>query len=100
MASEAHFSGIPVVASNRGGLPEAVGPGGILLDPDGPIDPWVNAIRRLWHDDGHYAALSAAALVHSKRPEINPGMQIETLLAAADQAIRQQSAARHRTRES
>ncbi len=92
VASEAQFSGIPVVASNRGGLPEAVGPGGILLDPDGPVDPWVNAIRQLWQDDRHYAALSAAALAHSTRPDLNPDRQIETLLAAAEQAIRQRTA--------
>lgn len=94
VASEAHFSGIPVVASNRGGLPEAVGPGGILLDPDGPIEPWVHAIRRLWHDEGYYAELSAAALAYSTRPEINPDVQISALLAAAEQAIKQQSVSR------
>ncbi len=41
VATEAQFSGIPVIASNRGGLPESVGPGGVLLDPDGPLEPWV-----------------------------------------------------------
>ena len=25
---------------------EAVGPGGILLDPDGPMEPWIEAVRR------------------------------------------------------
>lgn len=95
VASEAQFSGIPVVASNRGGLPEAVGPGGVLLDPQGPIEPWVDAIRRLWRDDGHYAELSAAALAHSTRLEINPDAQIETLLTAAEQAIRRHGASHH-----
>ena len=33
IAVEPQFSGIPVVASDRGGLPEAVGPGGVLIDP-------------------------------------------------------------------
>ncbi len=36
VVSEGHFNGIPAVASDRGALPELVGPGGILLDPDGP----------------------------------------------------------------
>ncbi len=92
VASEAQFSGIPAVASNRGGLPEAVGPGGILLDPDGPIEDWVDAVRKLWHDDGYYAKLSAAALNYSKRAEINPDIQIGTLLTVADMAIRRQHA--------
>ena len=47
VATEAQISGIPVVASARGGLPEAVGPGGILVDPDGPIDSWVTATEAL-----------------------------------------------------
>ena len=38
VASEAHCSGIPVVGSRRGGLPEAIGEGGIVLDYDAPLD--------------------------------------------------------------
>jgi glycosyltransferase involved in cell wall biosynthesis len=86
VATEAQISGIPVIASNRGGLPEAVGPGGILLDPEGPADDWVNALRRLWQDDKHYAELSAAALAYAQRPEMCFTYQIdqheEALLAA------------------
>ena len=90
VASEAQFNGIPVIASDRGGLPEAVGPGGILLDPDGPVEPWIDAVRKLWSDDVHYARLSAAALAHAARPEIDPGIQMDKLLAVAEKAIRQQ----------
>ena len=83
VATEAQFSGIPVVASDIGGLPEAVGPGGVLLDPKGPIEPWVDAVKHLWGDDAFYRQKSEAALAYSKRPEISPGGQIETILAAA-----------------
>lgn len=69
VVTEAQISGIPAVASRRGGLPEAVGPGGILLDPDGPIEHWVTAVRKLWHDNHHYAELSAAAVAYAERPE-------------------------------
>jgi glycosyltransferase involved in cell wall biosynthesis len=86
VASEAHFSGIPVVASNRGALPEAVGPGGVLLDPEGPLQPWVAAIRRLWDDEAYYKAMSAAALAYAGRPELDPALQVETLLALAGEA--------------
>ena len=77
VVTEAQINGIPVIASTRGGLPEAVGPGGILIDPDGPIDDWVKAVRNLWDDDAHYAALSAAALAHAQRPEITLAYQID-----------------------
>ncbi|HEY4275059.1 MAG TPA: glycosyltransferase, partial [Rhizomicrobium sp.] len=88
VASEAQYNGIPVLASSRGALPEAVGPGGVLLDPDAPIEDWVAALRRMWDDRAYYAELSAAALRHSDRSDICPSAQIDTLLALADQAIR------------
>ncbi|WP_417809341.1 glycosyltransferase [Thioclava sp.] len=80
IAAEAHVSAIPVVGSNRGGLPEAIGPGGVILDPDGPIEPWVDAIQRLWSDADHYAAVSSAARTYSQRPELNSDAQIAALL--------------------
>lgn len=46
---EAMASGTPVLASNRASLPEVVGGGGILLDPDDP-EAWTTAIRRLNED--------------------------------------------------
>jgi glycosyltransferase involved in cell wall biosynthesis len=70
VVSEAQISGIPVVASTRGGLPEAVGPGGVLLDPEDPIEQWGAAVRRLWNDDVHYCVHSVAAEAHAKRPEL------------------------------
>lgn len=42
-ALEAMHSGCPVVASNRGSLPEVVGVGGVLLEPD-DIDAWTNTL--------------------------------------------------------
>ena len=88
VATEAQFSGIPVLASNKGGLPESVGPGGIQLDPDGPIEDWVEALRRLWFDKAFYADLSAKALAYAERPQINPERQIDLLLETAQTAIR------------
>jgi glycosyltransferase involved in cell wall biosynthesis len=83
VATEAQLSGIPVVASALGGLVEAVGPGGILLDPDGPAEVWVDAVRRLWIDDVLYARLSAAALSHAARP----AMQIDHQLDAWERIL-------------
>ncbi len=80
IAAEPQLSGIPVVASRVGGLPEAVGPGGLLLDRDAPVDAWVQAIRSLWNDEQAYAIASQAALKHAQRPEMVPERQIDRLL--------------------
>jgi glycosyltransferase involved in cell wall biosynthesis len=88
VVSEAQFSGIPVVASNRGGLPEAVGSGGILLDPDGPIDKWVSTVKRLWHDDAYYSKLSSAARSYSERPALNESYQLDMWEHAFAEAVK------------
>ncbi len=80
VAAEAQISGIPVVASAIGGLPEAVGLGGVLLKKDDSVDAWAGAIRALWHDEQVYEAASRAALEHAKRPEMVPDRQIDRLL--------------------
>lgn len=72
VATEAQVSGIPVLASNRGGLPESVGKGGILVDPEAPLDEWEGALARMWDDPDTYEQLSAAALEHARRSEIQP----------------------------
>jgi glycosyltransferase involved in cell wall biosynthesis len=92
VVTEAQISGIPVVASSRGGLPEAVGPGGILLDPEQPIADWTAAVRKLWHDGRHYDELSAAALAHAERREINSDHQIDAWESAMMTACRRTSA--------
>jgi glycosyltransferase involved in cell wall biosynthesis len=80
VATEAQFSGIPVLASDRGGLPEAVGPGGRVLPHDAPAAVWAAALREYWNDTEAYLAASEAALAHAQRPEIDPRHQIAALL--------------------
>jgi glycosyltransferase involved in cell wall biosynthesis len=80
VAMEAMFNGIPVLAGNRGGLPEIVGEAGYLLDipeccigesPRSPaaeeVEPWVDTIVRLWDDPGLYARYSQAARQRGRR---------------------------------
>jgi len=75
VVTEAQLSGIPAIASTRGGLPEAVGTGGILLDPAQPITDWAAIIRKLWRDESEYAELSNAASTYAERPELSPAFQ-------------------------
>ena len=74
VAMEAMLNGIPVLASNRGGLPETIGDAGFLFDipanytpetRDLPtaeeVEPWVETIIRLWDDAAEYERWSQAA---------------------------------------
>lgn len=81
VASEAHFSGIPVLASNRGGLPEAVGPGGTILPHDAPPECWADEIRKFMDEPAFYAEISRRALDYSTRPEISLDAQMSAFIA-------------------
>jgi glycosyltransferase involved in cell wall biosynthesis/GT2 family glycosyltransferase len=72
--AEAMLNGIPVLASNRGGLPETLGKAGFLFDiPDqytpetrlvpatDEVEPWIETIIRLWDDASFYEQASRAA---------------------------------------
>lgn len=78
--TEAQFSGIPVISSDRGGLPETVGPGGILIGHDRPAAEWAAVLHQLWHDGDRYRELSQAALSHSARDAIDPDRQLQILI--------------------
>lgn len=86
VASEAHCSGIPVVGSNKGGLPEAIGPGGIVLDYEAPLEDWVKAVTDLWTRIDLYNSTSDAALKFSMRPEMNERNQFETFINTVTEA--------------
>jgi glycosyltransferase involved in cell wall biosynthesis len=79
VATEAHINGIPVLGSNRGGLPQAIGPGGLVLPAQAPIEEWLGALSRLWDDPKAYAAFAQSAHDYSKRPEIQPAVIVKKL---------------------
>jgi glycosyltransferase involved in cell wall biosynthesis len=80
-ASEAGVSGIPALATSVGGLPEAVGPGGVLIDPKAPIEYWAAALARLWGDGAYRDELATAARIYALRPEIDVERVTDRLLA-------------------
>lgn len=85
VASEAQISGIPVLATKRGGLAETVGAGGLVFDPAADASVWATAIESLFKDSGYYKTLSDAALFHARREALQPATimaQWELLLRA------------------
>lgn len=85
VAIEAMVNGIPVIGSDRGGIPETLGDAGIVLplpDRSTPatrllptaeeVAPWVDAVIRLWDDRELYAEHRRRSLAESRRwaPEV------------------------------
>lgn len=64
-ALEAMSAGVPLVASNRGSLPEVVGDAGMLIDP-GDIDALATALDRLLSDTSAASACGAAGLARAR----------------------------------
>lgn len=74
VATEAVFNGIPVIASKSGGLPEAVGEGGICLDTpveaqrdynyipsEEQVRSWLDALKQMLSEDYTEKCAAAAA---------------------------------------
>jgi len=85
VAVEALVNGIPVIGSDRGGIPEVLGAAGIILPlPDRltptaglvptpeEVAPWVEAVIRLWDDAEFYEEHCRRVSAESRRwsPEI------------------------------
>jgi|SRR5664280_13306 len=84
VVSEGHVSGIPALASDSGGLPQSVGPGGTIVARDAPIAAWSAALDKIWDDNTFYESKSAAALAYAERLEFQPHVIIERLLAIVE----------------
>lgn len=80
---EAQANGIPVIAAARPGPAEAVGPGGLLVDPAAPAAAWAGVLARVWDDESEYRRLSAEALSHASRAEVDP----EEIVTRFEEAI-------------
>lgn len=78
---EAQSCGIPVIASARGGLPESVGDGGLLIADYRNPDAWVEAICRVLGDDALYRTLAERALAHARSSDFVPAELARRFLA-------------------
>jgi glycosyltransferase involved in cell wall biosynthesis len=80
VAAEAMINGIPALVSDRGGLPETVEDGAIVLPvpawmqpqerrvPEaGEMEPWFDAVVRLWDDPAEYDRVATAARAAARR---------------------------------
>jgi glycosyltransferase involved in cell wall biosynthesis len=72
VVAEAQSNGIPVLGAKVPGLVEAVDGGGLLVDFDAPVDEWLAALATLWDDPASYAQYREAALLHSRRDDMQP----------------------------
>lgn len=87
VVTEAQLNGIPVIASRRGGLPEAVGPGGIIEELSAPAERWSQHLSRLWNDAQLYDTLSRAALQHASRAEMAEETITHRFMAKAEALV-------------
>lgn len=85
VAVEANAYGVPVLASDIGGLPEAVGQGGCLIDPKADAGEWAIALEAMFEDGRHRAELLAGAAenvaYHLARSQSAAGRVIEFVSA-------------------
>jgi glycosyltransferase involved in cell wall biosynthesis len=81
VAVEALINGIPVIASNVGGLPEAVGPGGIVIAAYAHLPSWRQAITDLLACPEHQVELGKQGQMHAQQFDIEHiGPQFHAIL--------------------
>ena len=83
-ALEAMSAGIPVVAANRGSLPEVIGTGGLLFDPTEP-PALATALEQILDDEGVAAAWGSAGLQRAR--EFSWTAAASTLRRAYEDAV-------------
>lgn len=81
VAVEATAHGVPVVASRVGGIPEALGESGTLLERSSAPREWADALEALLADPLAYERAVAAALANATRAEFDPATIARGFLA-------------------
>jgi len=65
-AAESVIAGIPVLASDRGALPETIGEGGIALSPQEPLTTWIATLEAMFTDQQLYQKLVDGTQVQAR----------------------------------
>lgn len=95
---EAQLNGLPVLASNRGALPQLVGEGGLVLAPEAPVDDWALALRRLYDPEISTAQRDAArrqGAAHVAATTLVVGQLLSLLALHASQSTHVPDSRRH-----
>jgi glycosyltransferase involved in cell wall biosynthesis len=82
VVTEAQASGIPALARAMAALPESVGPAGVLVPADAPVQAWVQALRTLWDEPKAYETLVLRAFEFAARAEAQPTQRMAEFIAA------------------
>jgi glycosyltransferase involved in cell wall biosynthesis len=84
IVTEAQLNGIPVLATRIGGLPESVGDGGELFEPEDSAQQWARAVERHFVDGAHHAEMSRRARERARACDLAASSLVARLLAAAE----------------
>ncbi|MDF1582312.1 MAG: glycosyltransferase [Methyloprofundus sp.] len=72
VAIEGQSCRIPVIASQRGGLTESVGTGGILIEDYQNVEKWLTAVAQVLASPHSYASFSERAYQHATSDNFTP----------------------------
>lgn len=77
---EAQLNGLPVIASDRGALPDTVGAGGLIVQAHAPLEDWSHALSLAYWDEATWSHLSAKARENAQATILSTHLQIDALL--------------------
>jgi len=81
VVNEAQINSIPVLASDRGGVSESLGAGGLLMARDASIDEWVGSLSALLNDEDEYGFYSKAAYERSLLEDVSKGKLLSKFIS-------------------
>ena len=88
---EAQLNGIPVVASDVGGISHTMGKGGVLIKPKNDVQGYIEALRFLSEDDEKYKIYSDLAIENANRKEFDPEHQFKKFMKFTEHILQKPS---------
>lgn len=78
----AHHCGIPVIGSNKGGIPAAIGKGGVVVEEICDTQAWVSAIAQVLNNSTGYAHLKTES--RKRGAQLRPDRLLQRLRRVVD----------------